>query len=93
MQTFTDFDIEVVIVLILCYDCLQFILGKVFIPLAWIMGVEWEQCEEVGRLVSIKTVVNEFVAYQQMGESKRANRLTVSNTLLLHVYGKQDPEL
>jgi pyrimidine nucleoside transport protein len=55
------------------------------------MGVQWDECEEVGRLVGIKTVVNEFVAYQQLGESKRAGLLTVSNNSPLYVYGKQDP--
>lgn len=65
-------------ILIVCYDWLQFITGKVFIPLAWIMGVKWEECDEVARLVGIKTIINEFVAYQQMGESKRAGLLSVS---------------
>jgi pyrimidine nucleoside transport protein len=55
------------------------------------MGVTWEECEEVGRLVGIKTVVNEFVAYEQLGESKRANLLSVSNSLPFYDYGKQDP--
>jgi len=45
------------------------------------MGVQWEECEEVARLVGIKTIVNEFVAYQQMGESKLAGLLSVSNSL------------
>jgi len=55
------------------------------------MGVQWEDCEEVARLIGIKTIVNEFVAYQQMGESKHAGLLSVSNNWLLYVYGKQDP--
>lgn len=54
------------------------------------MGVTWEECEEVARLVGVKTIVNEFVAYQQMGESKSAGLLSVSNSLLSYVYGKQD---
>ena len=45
------------------------------------MGVQWEDCEEVARLVGIKSTVNEFVAYQQMGESIRAGLLTVSDSL------------
>jgi pyrimidine nucleoside transport protein len=82
-----NFDDEMV--LILSYDWLQFIIGKVFIPLAWIMGVKWEECEEVARLVGVKTVVNEFVAYQQMGESKRAGLLSVSMStmVLFHILG------
>ncbi|GFG40537.1 hypothetical protein Cfor_06403, partial [Coptotermes formosanus] len=61
---------------------LEFILGKVFIPLAWIMGVKWDECEEVARLVGIKTIVNEFVAYEQFGESKRAGLLSPRSQLI-----------
>jgi pyrimidine nucleoside transport protein len=73
----------VVTILIVCYDWLQLILGKVFIPLAWIMGVKWEECEEVARLVGIKTLVNEFVAYQEMGKSKSAGLLSVSSSIFV----------
>jgi pyrimidine nucleoside transport protein len=56
------------------------------------MGVKWDECEEVGRLVGIKTIVNEFVAYEHFGKSKLAGLLNVSNSLPLYVYGKQDPD-
>ncbi|XP_022816844.1 solute carrier family 28 member 3-like [Spodoptera litura] len=55
---------------------LEWIFGKVFIPLAWVMGVPWEECELVGSLIGLKTVVNEFVAYQRMGEMKRDGLLS-----------------
>lgn len=55
---------------------LEWIFGKVFIPLAWVMGVPWEECELVGSLIGLKTVVNEFVAYQRMGEMKREGLLS-----------------
>ncbi|CAH2056454.1 unnamed protein product, partial [Iphiclides podalirius] len=55
---------------------LEWIFGKVFIPLCWLMGVPWEECEHVGTLVGLKTVVNEFVAYQRMGEMKKAGLLS-----------------
>nr|CAD7263886.1 unnamed protein product [Timema shepardi] len=48
------------------------IMGYIFIPLAWVMGVEWEQCGDVAKLVGLKTMVNEFVAYQELGVLKRA---------------------
>lgn len=44
-------------------------------PLSWVMGVPWEQCEDVGTLIGLKTVVNELVAYQRMGEYKRQRRI------------------
>lgn len=51
------------------------ILAKVFMPLSWIMGVPWEHCEDVGTLIGLKTVVNEMIAYQRMGEYKKENRI------------------
>ena len=47
---------------------LEIILGKVFIPLTYTMGVQWDECEKVGQLIGVKTIVNEFVAFQKMGE-------------------------
>jgi concentrative nucleoside transporter, CNT family len=37
-------------------------------PLAWIMGVPTQDCWFVGKLIGVKTVVNEFVAYLQMAD-------------------------
>lgn len=42
------------------------------------MGVPWDECENVGRLIGIKTMVNEFVAFQRMQEMIKANLLSVS---------------
>nr|CAD7205478.1 unnamed protein product [Timema douglasi] len=50
-------------------------MGYIFIPLAWVMGVEWEQCQDVAKLVGLKTMVNEFVAYQELGVLKRAEAI------------------
>lgn len=61
---------------------LEWILGKVFIPLCWVMGVPWEECELVGSLIGLKTVVNEFVAYQRMGEMKRDGQLSPRSELI-----------
>ncbi|CAH0761781.1 unnamed protein product [Diatraea saccharalis] len=61
---------------------LEWILGKVFIPLCWAMGVPWEECELVGSLIGLKTVVNEFVAYQRMGEMKKAGLLSPRSELI-----------
>ncbi|EZA61523.1 hypothetical protein DMN91_003553 [Ooceraea biroi] len=55
---------------------LELILAKIFMPLSWIMGVPWEHCEDVGTLIGLKTVVNELVAYQKMGEFKKEGRLS-----------------
>ncbi|CAK9833522.1 Solute carrier family 28 member 3 [Anthophora retusa] len=49
----------------------ELILSKVFIPLSWIMGVPWDKCEYVATLIGLKTVVNEFVAYETLGKYKK----------------------
>lgn len=61
---------------------LQLILGKVFIPIAWLIGVPNEDCEIVGQIIGIKTVVNEFVAFEQLGK-EIAKGLGVSKQIYL----------
>lgn len=45
---------------------LEWLLGWVMAPVAWIMGVSWGDAQTIGSLLGIKTVVNEFVAYLQL---------------------------
>lgn len=47
---------------------LQTIFGTVFMPLAWVMGVEWVDCSLFGTLLGEKLVVTEFIAYQHLSE-------------------------
>jgi CNT family concentrative nucleoside transporter len=41
-------------------------LGYLCWPIAWLMGVEPRDCYEVGQLVGLKTVANEFIAYKDL---------------------------
>ena len=43
-------------------------LSVLFAPLAWIMGIPWQDCNEAGQLLGVKMVANEFVAYSQFSE-------------------------
>ncbi|HSL69219.1 MAG TPA: nucleoside transporter C-terminal domain-containing protein, partial [Longimicrobiales bacterium] len=45
---------------------LENILCLLMAPLAWLMGVPWQDAPEIRSLLGIKTVLNEFVAYLQM---------------------------
>ncbi len=45
---------------------IEYILGKLFIPLAWLMGVPTEDLEVVGTLIGLKTFINEFAAYDRL---------------------------
>jgi len=49
---------------------LQQILGWAFAPLAWSMGVPWHDATTVGNLLGTRMVLNEFVAYSQLGPLK-----------------------
>jgi concentrative nucleoside transporter, CNT family len=47
---------------------LERILGWLFSPLAWVMGVPSEDVTKVGSLLGQKTVLNEFLAYSRMSQ-------------------------
>ncbi|TDK27371.1 NupC/NupG family nucleoside CNT transporter [Luteimonas aestuarii] len=52
---------------------LSALLGYVLAPLAWVIGVPWQDAGTVGGLIGTKVVLNEFVAYVQLGEILRGN--------------------
>ena len=47
---------------------LERLAGWVFAPLAWLMGVPWHEATIAGALLGLKTVLNEFIAYQRLAE-------------------------
>ncbi|XP_071478847.1 solute carrier family 28 member 3-like [Diadema antillarum] len=61
----------------------ELICSYVFMPLAFIMGVEWSDCRKVAELIGIKTFVNEFVAYDELAKliENRENGLEPSLSL------------
>ncbi|CAG9770741.1 unnamed protein product [Ceutorhynchus assimilis] len=59
---------------------LELIAGKIFIPVAYIMGIEWEECEKVGQVIGVKTMVNEFVAFSRLGDMNLSARSKVIAT-------------
>jgi len=42
-------------------------LGTLASPVAWIIGVPWNECQKIGNLLGTRAVLNEFVAYTQLG--------------------------
>src|SRR5467141_407328 len=45
-------------------------LGWVFSPIAWVMGVPWHDSGTIGGLLGTRMVLNEFIAYAQLGPMK-----------------------
>jgi CNT family concentrative nucleoside transporter len=52
------------------------IVGYLFSPLAFILGVPWSEALTVGKLLGTKTVFNEFIAYLQLKELIQAGALS-----------------
>jgi concentrative nucleoside transporter, CNT family len=47
---------------------LEAALGKLFWPIAWLIGIETKDCGPAGELLGLKMATNEFVAYGRLGE-------------------------
>ncbi len=48
------------------------LLGFVLAPLAWLLGVPWSDALLVGQMLGIKTVLNEFLAYQMLADARQS---------------------
>jgi len=42
-------------------------LGTIVKPVAWLIGIPWNECSKIGNLLGTRAVLNEFVAYTQLG--------------------------
>ena len=51
-------------------DSIQTVLGWIFAPIAWVMGVPWHDSGTIGSLLGTRMALNEFVAYSQLGPMK-----------------------
>jgi CNT family concentrative nucleoside transporter len=51
---------------------LQKIFGWVFAPVAWSLGVTWADAPVIGNLLGTRMVLNEFIAFSQLGPMKDA---------------------
>ena len=56
------------------------IFGYLLAPIAWVIGVPWQDAVVVGSLIGQKVVINEFVAYMQLAEIVNGNVEGVSLT-------------
>jgi CNT family concentrative nucleoside transporter len=57
---------------------LEAFLGYAFAPLAWLMGVEWNDCFRVGELLGLRVVGNEFIAYERLSMWKETSSVALS---------------
>ena len=68
---------------------LQMILGYLFAPLAWIIGIELNDIILAGQLLGEKTVINEFIAYLSLKDivaNNMGNTLIQKRTVVILTY-------
>jgi concentrative nucleoside transporter, CNT family len=49
---------------------LQQVFGVLFAPIAWLIGIPWHDCPAIGNLLGTRMVLNELVAFSQLGPQK-----------------------
>ena len=68
---------------------LEFILGSIFAPLMWLIGVPTADISMMGQLLGIKLAASEFVGYIQLAELKNvanATHLTYNKSVIMATY-------
>ena len=65
---------------------LQLILGYIFSPVAWLIGINTKDMVQVGQLLGEKTILNEFVAYYSFGQMKNAGIISDPKSILITTY-------
>ncbi|MFN2438598.1 MAG: NupC/NupG family nucleoside CNT transporter [Chitinophagaceae bacterium] len=65
---------------------LQMLLGYLFSPVAWLIGVNQVDMIAIGQLLGEKTILNEFVAYISLGDMKSKNMIQDPKSILIATY-------
>ncbi len=65
---------------------LQFILGYVFSPIMWMLGVAKEDITLVGRLLGEKVILNEFIGYASLADLKASSAFTYQKSIIMATY-------
>lgn len=65
---------------------LQYLLGLIGAPLAWLLGVPTSDMLVIGQLLGEKTIINEFVAYASLGQLKAAGNIVYYKSVIIATY-------
>jgi CNT family concentrative nucleoside transporter len=65
---------------------LEFILGLLFAPVAWLMGISNDALLQSGALLGTRTVLNEFVAFINLADLKSAGAYNDPRNLMIMTY-------
>ncbi len=65
---------------------LQFMLGYIFAPVMWLIGVNINDITLVGQLLGEKVIMTEFIGYVSLAQMKEANVFTDSKSIIMATY-------
>ncbi|MEN8815312.1 MAG: nucleoside transporter C-terminal domain-containing protein [Nonlabens sp.] len=65
---------------------MQYILGNLFAPIAWVIGVHTDDIVLVGQLLGEKTILNEFIAYGSLKDLKEAGKIIHPKSIIIATY-------
>jgi CNT family concentrative nucleoside transporter len=65
---------------------MQYILGVIFAPVAWLMGIDAGSLTLSGQVIGEKTILNEFFAYGTLGQLIQNGLLTDSRAQVILTY-------
>lgn len=51
---------------------MESVLGVLFSPIAWVIGIPWRDCGAIGNLLGTRMVLNELVAFSMLGPQRAA---------------------
>lgn len=64
---------------------IQYILGKIFLVFAWLIGIPSKDVEVAGALMGTKLVINEFIAYLQLKDFIVIHNLSSRTVVILSI--------
>jgi concentrative nucleoside transporter, CNT family len=65
---------------------LEQVLGWLFAPVAWLIGIPWQYCTDVGSLLGIRTAANELIAFKGLGVMYRDQHLIDYRSFTIATY-------
>jgi CNT family concentrative nucleoside transporter len=51
---------------------LEYLAGLLFAPIAWLIGIPWQEAQVAGSIMGTKIVLNEMIAFLQMADQPEA---------------------
>lgn len=65
---------------------LQFVLGYVFAPIMWLLGVPAQDIDLVGRVLGEKLIMTEFIGYVSLADLKEVGAFVSNKSLIMATY-------